>query len=462
MTRYMVRTRACVFSLSLAGMAFLCAPASAESLTDALAMAYQNNPTLEAQRAALRATDEGVTQAKAGYRPSISANGSIGKSESTGGIQSQLGQPSVKATTRQGSISLSQPVFRGFQTVNNIKEASRTVMAGRADLQSTEADTLLQAVTAYVNVLRDQAVLKLNENQVEVLKRQLDASKNRFEVGEITRTDVAQSEARLSAAESQRIASQAQLTASRQAYQRVIGQMPGTLDENPPIPTLPETQEAAMDIAGESNPTLIAAIYREQAAEYSVDSAAGALLPRVDVQASYSKNSGTFLQGLTQETKSVTAQITVPFYSGGSSYSRVRQAKEQRSQRQLQIVAARRTVEEQVNNAWINLKAAEATITSTKAQVDANEIALEGVRQEAEVGSRTTLDVLDAEQELLNSRVDLVRAESNRTVTAYTVLSSIGRLTAQNLQLPVEYYDPAAHYDRVKDKWFGWGTSDSD
>lgn len=458
MTRYQVRTRACVFSLGLLGMASLTTPAFAESLTDALAMAYQNNPSLEAQRAALRATDEGVPQAKSGFLPTLRGTGSISKSKQN----SFFAGNNATLTPKQLQVTLSQPVFNGFQTLNNLKQANREVMAGRADLQSTEADTLLQAVTAYVNVVRDQAVLKLNENQVEVLSRELDASKNRFEVGDITRTDVAQSEARLSAAQSARIAAEAQLTASRQSYMRVIGQMPGTLEDNPPIPMLPQTQDAAMETAGESNPTLVGALYREQAANYSVDSAAGALLPSVDLQASYSRNVDTFLPGSDTNSKQITAQITIPFYSGGQNYSRVRQAKQLKSQRQMQIIAARRTVEEQVSNAWIGLKSAESTIVSNQAQVDANEIALEGVRQEAEVGSRTTLDVLNAEQELLNARADLIRAKSSRTVAAYTLLSAIGKLTAQNLQLPVNYYDPQEHYKDVDNKFFGWGTGKSD
>jgi TolC family type I secretion outer membrane protein len=461
MKRYQTRLRACVFTLSLTGLA-LSAPAYAESLSEALALAYQNNPSLEAQRAALRATDENVPQAKAGYRPTLQANGSVGKSESTGGTQSLLGSPKVTSTPRQGSISLNQPLFRGFSTTSNIKGANREVMAGRADLLSAEQDTLLNAVSAYMDVVRDEAVLALNDNQVDVLQRQLEASQNRFEVGEITRTDVAQSEARLSAAKSARISAEAQLTASRTAYQRIVGQMPGTLDKNPPLPPLPENEDTALTVAGENNPMLIAALYREEAARYSINSAAGALLPRVDLEASYNKSVNTFRSGLSQTSKQVTAQVTIPFYQGGAEYSRVRQAKQLRSQAQMQIIVARRTVEEQVRNAWISLRAAESTIGSARDTVQANEIALEGVRQEAEVGSRTTLEVLDAEQELLNARVELVRAERNHTVAGYTLLSAVGRLTAQNLELPVDYYDPAAHYDDVDNQWFGWGIDDGD
>lgn len=447
------RTRALVFGLSLMGLAFGAGTASAEGLDEALALAYQNNPDLEAQRAALRATDENVPQAKSGYRPTVQGTGSISKSDQTSFFTTEN-----SLTPRQMAITLTQPVFSGFTTVNNIRQAKREVMAGRADLVSAEQDVLLQAVTAYVDVVRDEAVLDLNNNQVEVLRRQLDASTNRFEVGEITRTDVAQSEARLAASLSGQIAAEAQLTASRTAYLRLMGQLPGSLDKAPTLPALPINEDEAMAVAGENNPTLIAAMYREEAARYSVNSAAGELLPTVKLQAQYSKGVETFAPGSETESKQITAQLTVPFYQGGASYSRVRQAKQIRSQRKLQIVGARRQVEEQVRNAWIQLRAAKATINASQSQVNASDIALEGVRQEADVGARTTLDVLNAEQESLDAQVELVRAERNQYVAAYALLSAVGQLTARDLGLPVNHYNPTDHYDDVSNQWLGWGV----
>jgi len=465
---YRGRTGAWIFSLSLIGLAFGSLPASAESLQDALALAYQNNPDLEADRAALRATDESVPQAKSGYRPTVQATGSIARTESSGG-QQQLIDPNYKPqplTPKNGSISIQQPLFRGFSTMNDIQGAKREVEAGRADLLNAEQTTLLDAATAYMNVVRDEAILRLNDNQVEVLQRQLESTQNQFDVGELTRTDVAQAEARLSAARSARIAAEATLTASRTNYQRLMGQAPGTLQDSPMLPQLPTTEDEALQVAGQNNPALIGAMYREEAARYDIGSAAGAILPRVDLQASYSKGKDTLRNRsdgrlFGSSSKQITAQITIPFFQGGAEYSRVRQAKEVRSQRQLEVISARRQVEEQVRTAWAQLRASQSSIESNKAQVDASQIALDGVRQEAEVGSRTTLDVLNAEQELLNANVDLVSAQRDSYVASFTLLSAIGQLTARNLGLAVQYYDPEKHYDEVKDKWFGWNV-DSD
>jgi len=429
-------------------------PASAETLTEALSMAYMNNPELQAQRAALRATDENVPQAKSGYRPSLQGQGSISKSRQrnffTGG-QTTL-------TPRRFSLTLNQPVFQGFSTVNSVRQAKSEVMAGRAELTSVEQDTLLSAVTTYMNVLRDQAVLELNDNQVQVLRRQLEATQNRFEVGEVTRTDVAQAEARLAGAIADRTTAEAQLTASRTSYRRIMGQMPGTLEEPPALPQLPQSEQAALDLAVDNNPTLKAALRREEAAQYAADAASGELLPQVSLQASYSRNVETFTPGSDTRSKEIMAQVTIPFFQGGSTYSRIRQAKQRRSQRQLEIVATRRQLTEQVRNAWVQLQSARSTIEASQAQVDASEVALEGVRQEAQVGTRTTLDVLDAEQEFLNARVQLVRAERDEYVAGYTLLAAVGGLTATRLELNVEQYNPQEHYEEVDDQWLGWDS----
>ncbi len=451
---------------TIAGFALsLGTAAHAESLADALATAYQNNPTLLAQRATLRATDEGVAQAISGWRPTIQVTGSAAYQKSPsffsqiagGGASAQILHP------LNSQISISQPIFRGFRTSNSVKEANAQVMAGRATLDATEQTVFVQTVTAYVDVIRDLAILELDTNNVTVLQRQLEATKDQFRVGELTRTDVAQAEARLSTAQSTRITAQANLTASRASYKSVVGDMPGSLDPVPALPALPANEDEAQAVALKNNPSLQAAVYTEKASRKAIDVAKGALLPSIDINASRSDSRGTYQPGLSSYRNTVTAQITIPLYQSGAEYSRVRQAKETNNQNRLKIEAERRTVIQNVSDAWNTLRSARSVIESSKEAVRANEIALDGVRQEASVGSRTTLDVLNAEQELLNARTNLVQAEHNEYVAAYQLLSAVGQLTAQKLTLPVELYDPKEHYEHVKDKWLGFGTgSDAD
>ncbi|MCJ9430236.1 TolC family outer membrane protein [Kordiimonas marina] len=448
--------------------------ASAETLQDALAAAYESNPQLLAQRAALRATDENVSTAKSAFLPNLSGTYTHTRDHSslTGPSQQQDG--SIAITTQGAnsrsddySITARQNIFNGFQDRNAVKSAKSGIMAGRAQLLSVEQQVLLQAVTAYMNVVRDEAVVKLNENNVQVLERQLQASKDRFRVGEITRTDVAQSEARLESAKSALLSAKATLASSRALYRRVVGRTPAGLDTPSKKPELPVNLDAAVEQAMELSPGVIAAKYNEEAARYNVSKAKGALLPSLNAQASerYTSNNGGLSQygayaGRDLETQSVTVQLSVPLYSGGQRYSTIRKAKQIRSQRMMEIHQAERVAQETVFTAWDNYRAAVGQIASTEAAVHANEIALEGVRQEAAVGSRTTLDVLNAEQELLNSRVSLVRAQRDEFVAAYSLVSATGRLTATNLGLNVEKYDDEAYYNKVKNKFIGFGTGD--
>jgi outer membrane protein len=430
-------------------------PARAETLFEAMAQAYQNNPTLQAERASVRAADEGVPQAAAGWRPSITATGRIGRSRQ----DSFFAPAPITVSPKVGSIILNQPLFRGGRTVNSTRQAKNLVKSGRAQLDSTEQTVLLDTVSAYMDVVRDVAVLDLNVNNVQVLRRQLEANQDRFRVGEITRTDVAQSEARLSRAISSRIGAEAQLTASRAAYQKMVGQMPGTLASPPPLPEMPATEDEAHVIARAESPVLKAARFAERSAYYAVKAAKGELLPTVSLEGKYQRTDQTFNKLSSTETKEITAQITVPLYQAGAEYSRIRQRAQEHSRAMARIAEAERQVAEGVANAWEGLRAARAIIESSHSQVRANEIALEGVRQEAFVGSRTTLDVLDAEQELLDSRVELVRAKRNEYVAAYQLLAAIGRLNAKWLALPVKTYEPKQHYDKVKSKWVGWGAA---
>lgn len=433
-------------------------PASADSLTDALAAAYQTNPTLQAQRAQLRATDEGVPQALSGWRPTVQAQGTYGATHTDTTLNTgATSKGDIEPYT--GSVTLSQNVFAGGRTVNATDQAEFGVLAGREALMSVEQATLFNAVQAYMNVIRDQSVVELNRNNVDVLQRQLEATTDRFRVGELTRTDTAQAEARLSLAKSNLTAAEAQLTASRAFYERVVGQMPGTLEKPPVVAGLPETEEDARAVAEKNNPTLQSARYAEQANREAISVAKGALLPSVDVQAQYQYGRDPSLTVRDVEESSIVGVLTIPLYQAGVEYSQVREAKELHNQSRLQVAAAMREVDEAVRNAWNQLLSSRASIVSNQEGVNASEIALEGVRQESEVGARTTLDVLNAEQEYLNARVSLVSAERDLAVAEYGLLAAMGQLTARNLELPVDYYDPAVNYGEVRNKWIGFGTA---
>lgn len=444
------------------GALLLASPAQAENLFDALASAYQSNPALQAERAGLRATDEQIPQALSGWRPSLTATGSYGSvvtdSISSINIPGFGGKQTSDPLT--GQIAFSQNIFNGGRTLYGARRAEATVLAGRENLRNVEQQTLLNAVTAYMDVVRDIAVVDLREKNVEVLRRQLEASQDRFQVGEITRTDVAQSEARLSGAQTNLIQAEATQIASRASYERVIGRAPGTLEQAPPLPALPQSEAEAMQLGAAVNPALKAARHAERAAGNAVTVAKGGLLPSVSFDATYERANGPSSTTSRSTTTRLLGTITVPLYQSGAQYSAIREAKHLESQSRLQTVDTLRQVEEVVRNAWEQLRAARAAIVSNRDQVRANEIALDGVRQEAQVGSRTTLEVLNAEQELLDSQVSLVGAERDEYVAGYSLLSSVGQLGARDLGLSVQLYDPSDNYDDVKYQFIGWGTND--
>jgi outer membrane protein len=445
-------------AFGVAAIALAITPAQAETLKEALATAYQNNPILEGQRASVRAEDETVAQALSGYRPSISGQASIAKSRSRNFFDPAGGKQTLTPVT--AAIAAEQPLFRSFRTYNAVKESKTRVEAARSTLTSTEQDVLLNTVTAYMDVLRDEAVLELRRNNVQVLDRQLGASRDRFEVGEITRTDVAQSEARKSGAISSRSAAEADLTASRTAYARIVGNAPGSLEQPGPLGTLPDSEGRAIEIALAENPVLQAARLEEEAARQAISTAKSDLGPEISLVAQYEYQEDQFVRGFSAGTASIMAKASVPIYAAGVTSSKIRQAKQLNSQARMQAIETEREVREAVSNAWERLRAARAIIDSSKAQVDANKIALDGVRQEQEVGSRTTLDVLDAEQEMLDSEVQLVRAQRDEYVASFQLLSAMGRATAQALNLPVEQYDPGKYYDHATGSWFGWGIGE--
>ena len=437
----------------------LVSPASAESLTDALAAAYQSNPDLLSARAQQRATDEQVPQALSGWLPTVTAQGSYGAARNRYATTSGAALATNHTRPLTGAVTLDQNIFASGRTVASTNAAEYSVAAGRDALLNTEQQTLLNAVTAYMDVIAGESVVELTKNNVDVLTRQLAATKDRFRVGELTRTDVAQSEARLSGSRTALTQAEAQLTAARSAYAKVIGHAPGTLEKPATNNLIPQSEEQAREAAMAANPVIEAARNTEKARRSAVSVAKTALLPSVDVQAQYSYGRETTTGIHHGDETSVVGVLTIPLFQGGAEYSKIREAKELHNQSMIDISVAERAVSESVANAWEAVRSARASIISSEEQVKANEIALEGVKQEEEVGSQTTLDVLNAEQELLNARVTLVSAQRNLAVADYGLLASTGQLTAKSLKLPVKYYDPKDNYDDVHYKFIGYGTS---
>ncbi|KJS35745.1 MAG: hypothetical protein VR70_15130 [Rhodospirillaceae bacterium BRH_c57] len=426
------------------------APAGAMTLEEALAAAYVGNPTLQAQRAALRATDEQVPQALSGWRPRVALNGSAGRVWSDSSISGD-----TTLNSRQAGATLTQPLFRGFRTVNSVDAAENVVLSARSQLASVEQQILLNVAEVYSNVLRDQAVVELSVNNEQVLRRQLGATQDRFEVGEITRTDVSQAESRVARARASRITAEGQLMASRATFQRLVGVPPENLEPPAQLPALPGTLEEAVARALEEQPDVVAAVYGARAAEDVVDVVRGELLPEVSLQASHNRGWDTQVRGQRADTSQIVANVAVPLYQSGAVYSRVREAKSTAGQRRIQVEQAQVAARERAIQAWENLVSARAEIESREAQVDAATTALDGVQREAQVGARTVLDVLDAEQELFIANVDRVGAQRTQRVAAFALLAATGGLTAENLGLPVEVYDPSVHYQAVRNKWFG-------
>jgi TolC family type I secretion outer membrane protein len=414
--------------------------------------AYTSNPSLRAERARQRGTDEQVPQALSGWRPTVTSEGSISNVWS----DSNVG-PSTEVSPKSVSIGLSQPIFRGFKTINGTKAAEANVEAGRQGLLAIEQDILFQAIQAYMNVIRDRQIVGLRQKNVSVLQKQVTAADERFKVGEITRTDVAQSRARVSGAQSNVASAKANLAASVANYINVVGHDPGKL-KYPRLARLPRSLAEAQAAAEEINPNILSAAYVEEAARFTTEALKGDLLPAVDVAASATITDNPSASVGSQESARIEGVLTIPLYEAGRVYSSVREAKHVASQRRLEVIQAGRAVRESVSISWNNLIAARETIRSAKEQVSAAELALDGVRQEYFVGSRTTLDVLDSESEVVDARITQVSAERDQIVAAYQILGSIGRLTARDLALPVDYYDAEENYLNVRGKWIGTGA----
>ncbi len=448
---------------ALTGLVMHCA--MADTLEGSLALAYQNNPQLNAQRAATRATDEGVGIALTGYRPNVSVNAQVGEQYLDNTSKGAFG-----TTTSAGTIAVpgygatfKQTLFNGFQTSSRTRQAEGQVLAARETLRNAEQTILLNAATAYMNLLRDAALLELQRSNVKVLEAMLRQTRDRFNVGELTRTDLAQAESSLAAGRASLHAAESNDITSKSTYIQVIGIEPAKLSNASPVDRFfPRPLGAALERGLSLNPAVTTAMFNVDAAVEQVELAEGALYPTVSVNGSMQKSYGnaTSLSTLETLSGSVVGQISVPIYQGGGEYATIRQAKETLGQRRLDLDTARLAVQQNITQSWGQLQAAKAEVAANVAQVSATEIALDGVRTEARVGQRTTLDVLNAQQALVSARAALVTAQHDRIVASYAVLAAVGSLSPQVLGLHVETYDPAVHYQQVRDKWAGARTPD--
>ena len=433
--------------------------ALADTLFGAMEKAYVTNPTLNAARAGQRATDEQVPQALSGWRPTITVQGSVQSESVVANVPTENNPEGVyrQERTESGDLSivLDQPVFQGFRTVESTKAAEAQVDAGRQGLLQTEQQVLFEVVQAYMDVYAGRQVVVLRRQDVAALQTQVRASRERFEVGEITRTDVAQSEARLAQSQSALVEVQTRLAQDVARYIQLVGNEPGKLSY-PKIAGLPKSLAAALDIAGEINPRLLAQAFVEVANNSFIGVARAGLLPSAGLQARALTADSDFSKDNTGfRSATVAAQVAVPIYEAGLVYSQVREAKQRASQSRIQVIEIARDVRRAVAESWNSYVGLGQIIKNTKTQVRAAQLALTGVQQEYQAGTRTTLDVLDAQRELVLSQVLQVDAERSRVIAGYQLLASIGRLTAADLKLSVPIYDPEENYRRVRNKWIG-------
>jgi outer membrane protein len=433
--------------------------ARAETLIQAMVRAYQVNPTLKAQRASLRATDEQAAQAMSNWRPNLSISADAGRAVSNTKLNNFRRRINSARNPAGVGITLSQNVFRGGRNFYIYRQARYNILAARARLDNVEQQVLLSVVTAYMNVVRDQAVLRLNINNENVLRRQLQATRDRFSVGEVTRTDVSQAEARLAQARADRIGAEGTLRASQANYVNIVGAFPKRIRQPVVRVRLPRGATTIVAAARKANPTVVAAYYDELSAREQVRNVAGELLPSLNLNATAGRDFDATSRHSITDSATVTATVTIPLYQSGAVTSRLRAAKQTVFQRRNDLIQAQRTAVETATSALATLESARSQVTAFHSQVKANSIALEGVRQEAQAGLRTVLDVLNAQQELLTSQVNLVRAQRDLVVATYSLLSAVGRLTARRLHLPVRTYDATAHYKKVKNKVWGLGPS---
>lgn len=435
------------------------APASAESIKGAMAKAYANNPDLNAARAGLRATDEGVTIAKAGYRPQIAATASHTRSILSG-IANVNGADKYLTSDSVG-ITITEQVFDGFQTLNRVRAAEASVFAAREQLRGTQMQILFSAAQAYANVARDQEIVAIRRQNLGFLREQLKAANARLQVGEGTRTDVSQAQAQLAAAQALSAAAVAQLKQSQAVYTQIVGDAPSGIRQPHSVAgNIPSSMDRAITIGMRDHPSILAAEHAVDAAGYGVKTAEGSLLPGVTIQGSVARNYNSVTSTSTYNSASVTAQLSIPIYKGGAEYGAVRQAKEQLGQKRILVDSARLSVRQAIVSSYAQLQASRAAIKANRAAISAAQMALSGVMEERNVGQATTLDVLNAQQTVLNAKESLAGSAHDMVVASYSVLASTGLLTVDGQHLNVKKYKPEEHYEAVKDAWFGLRTVD--
>jgi outer membrane protein len=425
---------------------------NAETLRQALSATYKFNPRLDAERARLRATDEEVPRALSGYRPNISASADTGFQRT----ETKPASANAGETHPHGfSVTAIQPVFRGFRTVNTVRQAEATVRAGRENLRIFEQSVLLEAVTAYADVVRDTSLVRLRENNVNVLTKELKATQDRFTVGEVTRTDVAQSEATRATSVAALDLAKANLKISRANFERTVGSPPDNLIE-PRVPEklLPKSIEEVKSTATEENPAVVQSLYQEQGARHAIDTIWGELLPTLQVEGNYQKRYEPSRASDESQSTSVIGRLNVPIYAQGEVHARLRQAKHTHVSRLQEIERVKNDTIATAVSAWSQLVAIRARLVSDKVGVDSFQLALNGVREEEKVGQRTLLDVLNAEQALLNAQVTIVTDQRDLIVASYNVLQAVGRLNSEYLELSNAVYDPEAHYYEIRKAWF--------
>ncbi len=442
--------------------ALMTGAASADTLREALNATYRTNPTLNAQREALKSTDATIAIARAGGRPTVTGTVGVNRNLTRSGVIAQT-QGNDHNISLSGGVDLSVPIFQGGGVRNSINAAKTRVEAGRATLRAVEGDVFTEAVAVYMDVMRDRAIVELNRNNVKVLSTNLEATRDRFQIGDVTRTDVAQSEARLADGRARLSTAEGRLESSEENYRRVIGQQPGQLAPPPPLPPLPATADEAVRIALADNPDNIASVRQAEAARYDVRVARAGRLPTISGVAT-----GDYINQLTGGTNGLDRSGTatsvglsgrIPLYQGGLPAARIRQSQALEGQALELQIATERLVVANTRSAFATYHAALEAITSTESSVKANELALEGVRAENTVGTRNILDVLNAEQELLNSQVLLVTARRDAYVAGFQLLNAMGQAEAADLGLEGgPLYDPLGNYRRVAGDLFDWSS----
>jgi outer membrane protein len=432
---------------------------SAQTLEEAFVLAYKTNPGLISARALLRQTNEQAPQARGGWRPTVSFNGSAGYTDVKRSIRG-INQTNENYSQRSLSLEARQPLYTFGRVEAQVEAADATIESQRAQLFQTEQDTFVSTATAYLTVIREGATLDLQQNNLARLRQQLEATRARFEVEDLTRTDVAQAEASVASAEADVASAEASLAQARVSYARVIGQPPENLTIPDLPPGLPETRDEAVKTAMSGNFSLLGAKFSEAAAARQLEAAKADLLPTVSLVTNLSHSEDSSRSRAESWNAALTVRLSVPLYQSGITYSKAREAQENLRRLRFSAINQTRVASEGAANAFESLQGSFSQLDALQTQIDAAAIALEGVQNEASVGARTVIDVLDAEQALLDARVRLVRARHNVLASSFSLLSSIGRLTAQDLELPVDYYDYDQHYREVRTRWLGTETSD--